>query len=69
MKTKTCESCLFSFQVSVLQGGDYQCRFEPPKAVPIITSQGLQGMLSLYPMVKKTEWCGKYEEKVNDMYQ
>lgn len=60
---KTCEHCIYKGKNDKALNA-FECRFNPPLAVPLVGPQGIAGVAAVRAPVKNdTPACGQYQEK------
>lgn len=57
-----CKTCRCSKQTPLAGGGvQLQCRFEPPKILPMPQPQGM-AYTAMWPGVEPDHWCSKWQQ-------
>lgn len=56
----SCANCIYVHEKKKLEGGGFECRFEPPQVVAIHQAQGVQ-LISMFPPVNETMGCSMFE--------
>ena len=67
VRTDTCSKCRYSSEEA---GGQLACRFNPPQMFVVPQSPGpgiapQMGFLAAWPNVGPTNWCGKFEARLD----
>lgn len=61
MAERRCSTCIYSHPTD----GGYQCRLNPPTVVEVGSPYDRLQLLSLWPTVNDSDWCGQWSDDVN----
>lgn len=59
-----CTLCINVHEKAKLDGGGFECRFEPPKVIVLHQQQGIQ-VVSMFPPVNEKMSCAMFEANID----